>query len=169
MDTMEAIMTRRSVRRFENKSVADDVLRQILKAAMQAPSAGNQQQWDFIVITEKNMLSEIPRINANASMARIAPLAVLVTADLSREKHPGYWVIDCSAAVQNMLIAAHALGVGAVWTGVYPVAERVEGFKKLFNLPENIIPHSLVVMGYPLETPKPQDRFNLNLIHNNAW
>jgi nitroreductase len=169
MDTTESIMTRRSVRRFENKTVPDDILKQLLQAAMQAPSAGNQQPWDFIVITDKTILSEIPKINPNASMARTAPLSILVTADLSREKHPGYWVIDCSAAIQNMLLAAHSLGLGAVWTGVYPISERVDGFKKLFSLPENIIPHSLIVIGYPLDSPKPVDRFNQTLIHSNLW
>ena len=169
MDTIQAIMTRRSVRKYSGRDISEDLLNTLLAAAMSAPSAGNQQPWDFIVITDRAVLADLHRINPHAAMAGHAPLAILVAANLSRETRPGYWIIDCSAAVQNMLLAAHASGLGAVWTGVYPKLDRVNGFRELFNLPEHIMPHSLVVLGWPAETPKPVERFSEKRVHRDRW
>ena len=102
-----------------------------------------------MVIEDRKLLGEVPKINSYAAMAAEAPVAILVCGDSSLETVPGYWVIDCSAAVQNLLLAAHALGLGAVWTGVYPQQERVEGFRRLLGLPKTVTPHSLVPLGYP--------------------
>jgi nitroreductase len=169
MELMEAIHTRRSIRKFEQRPVPDELVKEILAAAMSAPSAGNQQPWHFVVITDRDILAKTPAINPYAAMAREAPLAILIGADLALEKYPGYWVQDCSAAVQNMLLAAHGKGLGAVWTGIYPLPDRVEGFKKLCNLPEKVIPLALVVMGYPAQTLKPENRFRPDRIHRNTW
>jgi nitroreductase len=102
-------------------------------------------------------------------MAKQAALAILVCGDLGLEKVPGYWVVDCAAAVQNLLLAAHALGLGAVWTGVYPQQERVEAFRRLFGLPTNVLPHSLIPRGYPAEQPPQEERYRPERIHVNAW
>ncbi|MFA6033896.1 MAG: nitroreductase family protein [Myxococcota bacterium] len=169
MDMIEAIMTRRSVRKYLDREIPEELLHTLLAAAMNAPSAGNQQPWDFIIIRDKAVLAGLHKINPHAAMAGHAPLAILVCADLSRETHPGYWVIDCSAAVQNMLLAAHSSGLGAVWTGVHPKQDRIKGLKELFKLPEHIMPHSLVVLGWPAETPKPVNRFNDRLVHLGGW
>lgn len=169
MDAIKAIHTRRSIRKFKQEPIPDDIIKDILSAAMQAPSAGNQQPWEFIIITDKSVLAKIPGINPHASMVQKAGVSILICADLNREKYPGFWVIDCSAACENLLLAAHALGLGGVWTGVYPIEERIAGFKKLFNLPQNIMPHSLIAIGYPSEEHKPQDRYKKERIHLNSW
>jgi nitroreductase len=169
MDTLEAIRTRRSVRRYKDQPVAEELVRKLLAAAMSAPSARNAQPWQFVVIDDGRILADIAEINPNAQMARQAPLGILVCGDLALEKSPGYWVVDCSAAVENILLAAHALGLGAVWTGVFPREERIEGLRKLLSLPDGIIAHSLVLVGYPAEQLTPQDRFRPDRIHRNRW
>ena len=102
-------------------------------------------------------------------MARQARLAILVCGDLSLEKFPGFWVQDCSAATQNMLLAAHAKGLGAVWTGIFPLEDRVEGFRALCGLPEKVIPLALVVLGYPAQSLKPENRFLEERLRKNQW
>jgi nitroreductase len=169
MDTLEAIRTRRSVRKYQDRPVPEELVRQLLAAAMSAPSARNGQPWQFVVIDDGRMLADVAEINPNAQMARNAPLGIMVCGDLSLEKSPGYWVVDCSAAVENMLLAAHALGLGAVWTGVFPRDERMKGLRRLAKLPENVIAHSLVIVGYPAEQPPPQDRFRPDRVHRNGW
>jgi nitroreductase len=169
MDAIQAILTRRSIRKYLNKPVPEDVLQQVLRAAMYAPSACNQQPWQFVIIDDRKLLSEIPKIHPYAAMAVQAPLAILVCGDVSLEQVPGYWVVDCSAAVQNLLLAAHALGLGAVWTGVYPQQERVEQFRRLLGLPKNVIPHSLIPLGYPAEQAPHEERYRPDRMRHNGW
>jgi nitroreductase len=169
MDTLEAIHTRRSVRAYQDKPVPEELINKLLAAAMAAPSARNQQPWEFVVITDKSILNSLPSINPFTQMALEAPLAILVCGNLKAETSPGYWVVDCSAATQNMLLCAHALGLGAVWTGTYPNEERMDGYTELLGLPEHILPHSLVVVGYPATVPPPENRFKPERIHHNGW
>lgn len=169
MDALEAIHTRRSIRKYQDKPVPDELIQKILAAAMSAPSANNTQPWHFVVVTDRGLLAEIPKINPNAGMAKDAPLAILVCGDVTVEVAPGYWVVDCSAAVENLLLAAHAVGLGAVWTGVYPRQERIDGFRRLFHLPDNMAGHSLIALGYPAETVPPEDRYKEDRIHHECW
>lgn len=169
MDTLQAIRTRRSIRKYLDRPVPRDVLDQVLSAAMYAPSACNQQPWQFVVLEDRKLLREVPRIHPYATMAAEAPLAILVCNDNALEQVPGYWVIDCSAAVQNLLLASHALGLGAVWCGVYPQQERVEGFRRLLGLPKHVIPHSLVPLGFPAEQPPQEERYRADRVHYNGW
>jgi nitroreductase len=169
MNTLEAIRTRRSVRKYEERPVPVELVDKLLAAAMNAPSARNQQPWQFVVIDDGRILADVAEINPNAQMARNAPLGILVCGDLSLEKSQGYWVVDCAAAVENMLLAAHALGLGAVWTGVFPRQERMEGLRRLLKLPDNVIAHSLVILGYPTEHPSPHDNFRPDRVHHNQW
>ena len=169
MEALDAIQTRRSIRRYHDRPVPKDVVERILRGAMYAPSACNAQPWQFVVVDDRGLLREIPKIHPYATMAEQAALAILVCGDIGPEKIPGYWVIDCAAAVQNLLLAAHALGSGAVWTGVYPQQERVEGFRRLFGLPKNVIPHSLIPLGYPAEQPPQEERYRADRIHQNVW
>ncbi len=169
MDVLEAIHTRRSIRKFQEQPVAGQQIEKLLRAAAMAPSARNAQPWHFVVFTERHLLDRVPEVNPNAWMARDAPAAILVCGDLSLELSPGYWPVDCAAAVQNILLAAHGLGLGAVWTGIYPRQERIDGFRRLLNLPEPVIPHSLVVLGYPAETPASEDRYRPERVHWNMW
>lgn len=169
MDAIETILTRRSIRRYEDRPVDESLIEQLLAAAMAAPSARNGQPWRFIVIDDAETLRAIAEMNPNASMAAEAPLGILVCGDLGLEKSPGYWVVDCAAATQNMLLAAHALGLGAVWTGVWPRENRVKGLAGLLGLPDHVVPHSLVVIGYPAEQPPPQNRYRPDRVSRNRF
>jgi len=169
MQALEAIKTRRSIRKFKPQEISKEIQRELLEAAMLAPSAGNEQPWQFVVIDDRKILEQIPQICPTASMCRQSPLAILVCSDRNLEKYPDFWVQDCSAATQNILLAAHALGLGAVWAGVYPMKERVEGFRKMFLLSEEITPFALIALGYPDEEPVPARRFRVERVHYNRW
>ena len=169
MDTLDAIRSRRSIRTYRDQPVPEDLIRKLLAAAMQAPSARNQQPWQFIVIDDRAILAKIPPFMPNAAMAGKASLAILVCGDLSLERSEGYWVVDCAAAVENMLLAAHALGLGAVWCGVYPRERRMDALRQLIGLPKNVIAHSLVVLGYAAEQVPAADRYRSERVHHNQW
>lgn len=169
MDALVAIRTRRSIRKYQDKAVPEELVRELLGAAMMAPSARNAQPWRFVVIRDRELLERIPKVNPNAPMARGAPLAILICGDLRLEKSSGYWVVDCAAAAENLLLAAHALQLGAVWTGVYPRQERMQGFRRLCNLPEHVQPHCLIVLGYPAEHPASKDRYREDRVHRDRW
>jgi len=169
MEALDAIRTRRSVRKFTDKKIPKEMVDKLLEAAMSAPSAGNQQPWHFVVIDDKNILEEVPNVSLYAPMAKEASTAIVICGDPSLEKYPGFWVQDCSAATQNILLAAHALGLGAVWSGIYPLDDRVSGFRALLGIPDKITPLSIVIMGYPIEIPKPATRFKQERIRYNKW
>ncbi|SNR79213.1 Nitroreductase [Humidesulfovibrio mexicanus] len=169
MDVMDAILTRRSIRKYAEGPVTDEQLRTLLSAAMAAPSAGNQQPWQFVVVRQPALLAEVSRIHPHVHMAAKAPAGILVCGDTRVEKYPGYWVIDCAAAVQNLLLAAHGLGLGAVWTGIHPVQERVEAFAKLFGAPAGVVPHSFIPIGRPAEERRSEDRFRPERIHQERF
>ena len=169
MDIIELLTTRRSIRKYTGKEVAESIIEQLLKAAMYAPSAGNQQPWYFLVTRDKNTFDKIMRFHPYSQMLSEASAAILVCGDTSSETKKGYWPLDCSAATENILIAAHGLGLGTVWLGIYPVKERQDGIRNLFSLPENIIPFSLVSIGYPAEQKKAPERFKPDRIHYEKW
>ena len=169
MDALEAMLTRRSIRRYTGEPVPDELIQPLLEAAMSAPSAGNEQPWQFIVMTERRLLDEIPAFHPYADMLREAPLAILVCGDVRLERYKGYWVQDCSAATENLLLAAHSMGLGAVWVGVYPKEDRVQRLQKLLNLPAHVIPLALVPIGYPAERIPPAHRLDATRIHLNGW
>jgi nitroreductase len=166
---MDGIMSRRSVRKFTAEPVPVEKLEAILTAAMNAPSAGNEQAWEFIVIKDRATLEQIPKFSPFARCAAGAQLAILVCGNMDRDKYGGFWVQDCSAATQNILLEASAQGLGAVWTGAYPAQDRVDGYSKLFNLPSKIVPFALVPIGYPAESPKVEDRTDNAKIHVDKW
>ena len=169
MNFFELIKTRRSIRAYTDKDISDQDIEKIIDAAMSAPSAGNARPWHFIIIKEKELLEKIKDVNPYAKMADNAKMAIMICGDLSLEKHKGFWVQDCSAATQNLLLASHALGIGSVWTGIHPIEDRVVNFSKIFNLPKNVIPLSLILLGYPKKIPESESRFEANKIHHNKW
>lgn len=169
MDAIQAILSRRSIRRYTDRQVSDEIVKQLLESAMSAPSAGNEQPWHFVVIRDRQILNEIPKIHPYSGMLKEAPLAILVCGDESLQKYKGYWVQDCSAATENLLIAVNALGLGGVWLGVYPIEDRVIGIRKLLGMPENVIPFSLISIGYPAEQKPPANRYDESRIHYNRW
>lgn len=166
---MEAILFRRSIRKYTSQPVSQEVIKELLQAAMSAPSAGNEQPWHFIVIDDRQILNEIPKYHPYSKMLKEAPVAILVAGDVNLEKYKGFWVQDCSAATQNILIAAQVKGLGAVWLGIYPLEDRVKAIRQLLGIPENVIPLSLVSIGYPAEQKPPANRFNPARIHYNRW
>ena len=166
---MKAIYKRRSIRKFTSEPVSEKTLKEIIKAGMNAPSAGNERPWYFIVINERKLLDAIPKIHPYSSMLHEAPVAVAVCGDLNLEKYEGYWVQDCSAATQNMLLEIADLGLGGVWLGVYPIKDRVEGIKRLLGIPENVIPLSLIAIGHPAENKEPKNEFDERRIKYNRW
>ena len=169
MNVFDAIMNRRSIRKYTDEPVTDEQITKILESAMMAPSAGNGQPWQFVVVRDKHTQAEIKKINQYAQMAERAPVGILVCGDLSLEKFAGYWVQDCSAAVQNILLAVHALGLGAVWTGITPMEDRIAGFKKLFGLPEQVIPLGYIPIGHPDQQPKSESRYKAERVHQETW
>lgn len=169
LDTLKCILTRRSIREFTEKEIDDRDLITIIKCAMYAPSAGNQMPWHFIIIKDKNCMKKIMEFHPHSSMLESAKVAIAVVADTSLEKYKGYWVQDCSAAVQNLLLSSHALGLGSVWLGIYPREERIKGLSFLLNLPENVIPLAVVAIGYPGRKIEQPDRFQQDRIHFEKW
>jgi len=169
MNTIDAITSRRSVRKFKDKKIPNEILEDILKSAMFAPSAYNEQPWQFIVIDEKKLLDEIVNIHPHAGMCRTAALAILVCADLSKEKTKDMWAFDCAAATQNIMLAAHENHIGSVWVGIYFRKDYMQAFKKLLNLPKDFIPISLVPLGYSDEEIKKVERFKKDRIHYNSF
>ena len=166
---IKTIITRRSIRHYSDSPVTDEEVTAILTAAMSAPSAGNEQPWEFIIIRDKKTLSSITKIHPYAQMLEEASVAITVCGDILKEKHQGFWVQDCSAATQNILLAAHALGLGAVWLGIHPIKERVDGIAKLLHLPSNIVSLSLVPVGHPDEEKVPANRFDSSRLHHEKW
>lgn len=171
MSAVKTLLNRRSVREFTSEPVSEVLVEGILRAAMQAPSAGNQQPWEFIVVRDKKILSAVPSYHPYAHMVPEADVAILVCGDIEREKHKGFWVQDCSAATQNMLIAIQALGLGGVWLGIYPNESRVENMRSLFEIPAtSIVPFALIPIGFAKnERSHFQSRYNESKIRMNKW
>ena len=152
----ESIKNRRSIRKFNpNKLVTKEQLKQLLEAAMLAPSARNSRPWEFIAITKREVLDKIPKIHPYAKMCETATAAIVVVAIPQTDEVPaGYFPQDCAAATQNILLEAVSLGLGACWCGVYPREERMAAFRKLFNISKPKIPFNVIAIGTPSEAPE---------------
>ncbi len=168
MDMMEAIFTRRSIRKYLPDPLDEETVTQLLRAAMAAPTATGQA-YDFIVVSDREALSRIKSFHPHAEMLAQAPMGIVVCGDPQREALPGRWIMDCSAATENMLLAANAMGLGACWVGIYPVEERIAGVRQLFNIPSHVVPLCVVAVGRPAENKGPASRFKTELIHREKW
>ena len=169
MNTLDAIYNRRSIRRYKQIQIEKAKVEELLKSAMYAPSARNMQPWQFIVVDDREMLDKLATAHPYAKMLYEAPLAILVCGDEKLDETAGYWIQDCSAATQNILLAAYELGLGTVWLGVYPREPRVNAMKELFQLPDHIHPITLIAIGYSDEEKERPDRFKPERIHYNKW
>jgi nitroreductase len=159
---IETIMTRTSIRSFTDRAVSADTIEMLLRAGMAAPTAVNKQPWHFVVVNDRAKLDELGGNGRQSQMWKDSPLAIVVCGDMDKAMEgpaQAFWVQDCSAATENILLAAHALGLGAVWTGCYPMEERMANVSQVLNLPETIIPLCVIVMGYPNEQPDPKDKW----------
>lgn len=169
MDTLEAIFTRRSIRKYTDQTVGEDTLKELLRAAMVAPSAGDQRPWHFVVVRDRNKLQAMGKRMEGCEMLETANVGLLICGDESLEKIKGFWVQDCSACTMTVLLAAHALGLGAVWVAIYPLEERLKVVREELSIPPQIIPFALVAMGYPAEHLPGEDRYDPARVHRDHW
>lgn len=169
---LDTIYNRKSVRRYTDEPISEEIIQKILEAGMSGPSATNARPWSFVVVTDEKLLNDMADANMKyAEPLRKAKLAILVCGDLERSCMD-FWVIDCSIAAQNMTLAAEKLGLGSVWLGVWPVEERVKNQNQLFHLPDNTVAHSILVFGYPndeVSVKKTKKIWEEGRVHYNGW
>jgi nitroreductase len=165
---LDVMMRRRSIRKYRRDPVPREMILDMLKGAMYAPSASNRQPWHFVVIEDRRMLEEVPGFHPHAAMVPDAAGCIAVCADTT-VSHGEMWVQDCAAATQNILLMAESLGLGAVWLGIHPREDRIAGFRSFIHLPGGIEPFSLVAFGWPGEKPPMPERWDEAKIHWNGW
>ncbi len=168
---LQFIFSRRSVRRYIDRPVAEEVLQDLLEAAMAAPSAVAKDPWRFILVRQRATLERIADILPHGRMLRQAAAGIVVCGDLDAA-HDGlesYMLQDCSAAIENLLLAATALGIGSCWLGIHPRRERMDGIRALFDLPASIIPVSGIALGYPEEGKEARTRYREEYVHRERW
>lgn len=164
------ILNRISVRRYSDKPVTSEQVSAILHAAMSAPSGVNRQPWEFIVVNEPELLTQLANALPYAKMTAHAPAAIVVCGNKERfldDSDSNLWVQDLSAASENILLAAHAIGLGGVWTCIYPHEERIAPVRTILNIPDCLVPFNLIPIGYPEKEHAPMDKWNPERIHQN--
>ncbi len=164
---LETIFARRSIRKYTQEPVEQKEIEMLLKAAMAAPSASNRKPWQFVVVTERETLDALAEAHPYGKMLFDAPLCISVCGDLTEIER--YWVQDCSAATENLLLAATALGLGAVWLGVYPRDQRVASLRTTLALPDHITPLNLISIGHPAEEKEPRTQYDESRVHWERW
>lgn len=177
MELMEGLLTRRSVRKYQDKPIARETIEEIIKAAQFAPTAHNRQPWEFLVIDDREFLADLRHIQRWTSFAKDAACVVIVCGDIdksfNRNKEDEKWSfidVDCAIATENLMLAAWARGIGTCYCGAAPMQRVVDALKERLNLPDNIRPFAIVPMGYPAETPKqPEERYHPEKIHWGKW
>ena len=168
---LDNIATRTSIRDYEARPVEKEKIEKMLRAAMAAPTAMNKQPWHFVVVDQRNVLDALAGANPYAKMLKKAPLAIVVCGNTDKMIEGGgrdFWIQDASAATENLLLAAHAMGLGAVWTGAYPSEERCISISKVLSLSDNLVPLNMIVVGYPAEQPQPKQKFKEENISYNV-
>ena len=166
---MDILLTEMKIGSFSDQPVCPETVRKLVKAAMAASSVGDQRPWHFVVVTDQATRERMADIHPFGHMLSQAPLALLVCGDPTLQKHAGYWVQDCAAAMENLLIEARALGLGAVWLRIYPVEGRVQTFRKLLDMPLHVIPFAVTPVGYAAEKSEPKCRYNESRVHFDRW
>ena len=168
---LQFIFARRSVRKYQNKDVAEEMVKDLLEAAMAAPSAVAKDPWHFIVVRDAGTRKKVAEGLPNGKMLMDSPVGIVVCGDMEKahDRQISYLLQDCSAAIENLLVAVSALGMGAVWLGVHPREERITHVRTIFGLPENIVPVSAIAVGWPLEKPAARTRYNAGAVHEEKW
>ena len=169
MTVLDAILKRRSIRRFMADPVSAKHRKELVRAALQAPSAADARPWHLVEIDDRAILTALADAMPHCDMLREAVYGLLICGDPALEKIPGFWVQDCSAATQNVLLAVTGLGLGGVWVGLHPVEERVRAVRAALAIPEALVPLSLVAVGQPAEDPGIEDRYDAAKLHRNRW
>ena len=165
-DALENIMGRKSVRKYLPKPVEKEKIEVLLKAGMAAPSGKDVRPWELIVIDDREVLDSMAAVLPYAKMLKEAPMAIVVCGDTTKSS---YWYLDCSAATENILLAAEALQLGAVWTAAYPYEDRMAVVKREIRLPDHILPLCVVPVGYPAIPHSPKEKYDEMKIHKNQW
>ena len=170
-DILAIIHHRSSIRDFTGEAVPEETLLEIVKAGMAAPSANNFQPWRFIIVTDKQMMLRISEKLPYAKMLNKAGGAIIVcgSPDTNNPELSDYWIQDCAAASQNILLAVEAFGLGAVWTGVYPRNDRIKWVKDVLDMPADVVPLNVIPIGYPAKPALVKDKFKEEKIHWNGW
>lgn len=172
MNAIEAILTRKSIRKYTGEHISEESLHKILEAAISGPTCANRRDWQFIIVRDRKTLNQMADANGKpADPLRTADVGILILGDLDRAFPPAkdYWIIDGAIAGQNICIAAQDLGLGCVWLGTYPEMDRVERQRKLFHLPENVIPHSVLALGIPAEEGREKTKFEEDRFYLEAY
>ena len=172
MDAYENILARRSIRKYTEQAISQEDIHKILEAGMAGPSCVNARDWSFLVVQDAGTLNKMADVNGRpAEPLRKAKLGILVLGDLERAfpRAKDYWIVDGAIAAENMILAANALGIGSVWLGTWPQTDRVEGLRKLFDLPETVVPHSVLAFGYPDEAPERKGFYEGDRVHFEKW
>ncbi len=168
---VDNIMTRTSVRRFTSEPVGRDTLDVLVKAGMAAPTAVNKQPWAFVVVTERAVFDSLMNVHPWSNL-QTASAAIVVCGDMQKALDGfarEYWVQDCSAATENILLAAHAYGLGAVWCGVYPNPDVLPGVKRILGLPDAVTPLNIITLGHPAQNVEPKDKWVPENVHYQRW
>lgn len=170
-NVIKTIFNRSSIRSFGSNPIAKEQLELIIRAGMAAPSARNLQPWAFIVVTDRGIMNTLADRLPYAKMLNEASAAIVVCGvpEKAGDSPEGYWVQDCSAATQNILLAIESLGLGAVWTGVYPRPDRVDIVREVLGIPQNVFPLNVIPVGYPKGENRPKDKFKPENIRWEKW
>lgn len=168
---LDFILGRRSIRIYSPGEVDDEVVTRLLEAAMAAPSAMTKDPWRFVVVRDRQMLAKLATLHPGAAMLSAAAMAIVVCGDLdvAFERQLSYLLQDCSVAIENLLLAAHAYGLGACWVGIHPVEPLIQRVKELLSLPASFIPVAAISLGQPGEAPPPRTRFNADYVRHEKW
>ncbi len=168
-DVLTVIHRRKSVRKYLDKPVEREQLITLLKAGMAAPSAADRRPWAFVVVTDKALLDSLATVSPTSKMVGNAAAAIVVCGDTRRALNSNVWTQDCSAATQNILLAAEGIGLGAVWCGIYPEYFKYNHIRRIFGIPMEVIPMSLISIGWPTGEEKPKEKYDPSNIHWNEW
>lgn len=168
METITAIMTRRSIRSWTDEPVTREERNTLMEAAMNAPSAADARPWHFVTMDDPEVIERFTDLGGTEMLAE-STFMVLVCGDPGKEVYPGFWPQDCSCAAQNMQLAAHDIGIGCVWIAIYPIEERVQTCRRILGVPEAITPFALLAMGVPNEILSPEMRYDEGRLHHNGW
>lgn len=177
-EVIKNIMSRTSVRQFRADAVSDDDMEVLLRCGMAAPSSMGLYPWHFVVLDNEDVKGQLRKALPYAKMLTEGTVGIVVCGDTSvydrinsidSEDNTLYWVQDCSAASENILLAAHALGLGAVWTGIFPLESRIDLLRQMFDIPQRMVPLNLIVVGHPAKEPAPKDKWNEKRIHRNRF
>jgi len=166
---MIPVMSGRTISKFTDQRVENEALQALLRAAMEAPSAGDERPWHFIVLRDHTIRDTIRMAIPEAFMVTQTPVSIVLCGDTSLQKHIGCWPLDCAAATENILIRARRMKLAAIWLGMYPIEGRIQHFRELLRIPEHVVPFSLIVVGHPTTWWEHGNRFLAARVHHDRW